>query len=338
MSPDQKLTYQSYLNKALDNIDKIFGKLNIEYDDSRASTIELVCPIHGSQMMGNSIIYKDSGVWLCFSGDCHTKYSKSILGLIAGCLDKVSKYRSIKDVYEFIDNENLSLKIIREVRTRELIFKDEKSKPECIIPSPYFLRRGYSPESLTYFEVGDCQRGHYSDRAIVPVRYIDGQYMGFSARIHWPLCKMCGYHHSRYTTCISKDHDFHFMYRKWYHSKGLQKTMTLYGIDKIKNISKIALVEGPGCVWKLHQYGIPAVACMGKDINKNQIELLKGLSIKSILFLPDNDEAGQQFKQSFIKRFYRDFKIYLPKLTSKDISEMNDQDIQHLIVEEWKKI
>lgn len=338
MQQDPKSKFQSYLNKALDNINLLLDKLGVAYNDNRPDSIEILCPIHGSQKMGNSIIYKESGVWLCFSDNCNQVWGKNIINLIGACLDRAGKPSSVNDVYDYIDNENCSLKLVRQsIRERQVVFRDEKSKPESLIPSVYFMKRGYSRESLINFEVGDCHRGPYSDRSIVPVRYIDGQYMGFSARIHWPLCNLCGYHHSKYSTCISRDYDFHFMHRKWYHSKGLQKTMTLYGIEKIKG-PKVAIVEGPGCVWKLYDYGIPAVACMGKDISYNQINLLKALSINSILFLPDNDDAGKQFKQNFIMKYSKDFRIYLPKLTSKDISEMSDQDIQELIVSEWKKI
>ena len=211
--------------------------------------------------------------------------------------------------------------------------------PETIIPSKYFLARGYSEKSLREFGVGDAVKGVWANRAIVPVRYTNGEYMGFSARIHWPECKQCGYHHSKYETCLSKDHDFHFMYKKWYHSKGLQKSRTLYGIDKIPNgTKKVAILEGPGDVWKLFDYDIQSVACMGKTFSEQQYDILKNKGVENILFLGDADKAGVEFKNRFIDDYHDKFNIYLSKITAKDPSEMQEKDIINNIVKTWKKI
>lgn len=325
---------------ALERIESILNYLKIEYETRRDDIISIVCPIHGSDCIGNSIIYRDSGVWLCFSGGCSDTHGKSVIGLITGTLKAKGLFTSFNDVVSVI--KETSHKVVPvSLRSREAtpLFKDEASKPEVILPSKYFLTRGYSENSLRAFEVGDCPRGYLADRAIVPVRYVDGQYMGFSARIHAPLCALCAYHHGKYSTCISSDQDFHFMHRKWYHSKGLQKSRTLYGIHKLpKGSNKVALVEGPGCVWKLFDYGIPAVAALGKDFNSTRVDLLKSLGVTQLLFAPDNDEAGLEFRNRFISSYCKDFSIYFPNLTKKDISEMNDADIKDSIVKKWENM
>ena len=339
MSGRTNKSYEEYSKMAMDRVESILNTLKIEYSTQKNGIIEIKCPVHSSSSVGNSIIYKNTGVWLCFSGNCHCSYGKNIMGLIKGTLDKANLPCSWDDVFNVIEGEHVIVPIVNSPQEAVDIFKDERSKPETIIPSKYFLKRGYSEKSLIKFEVGDCVRGPYANRAIVPVRYINGEYMGFSARIHWDECKTCGYYHSKYETCLSKDHDFHFMYRKWYHSKGLQKSKTLYGIHKVPvGTKKVALVEGPGCVWKLDDYGILAVAALGKDFSNLRLQILKNIGVEKVLLLPDNDAAGKEFRDRFVNDYHSKLDIFMPNLTKKDVSEMGDEDIKKYILNKWEKI
>lgn len=332
--------FDEYKQKAMDRFDAIFKKLNIEYEDSYGDLIKIKCPIHGSDKLGNSVIYKNSGVWLCFSGSCHYDYSKNILGLIKGALKTSNQNYEFKDIMDLIDGISEVCPIQKQVSQPVNMFKDENSKPLTTIPSLYFIKRGYNSEILTSYEVGDCHKAPFDNRAIIPVRYINGEYMGFTSRIHWGECPLCKYYHSKYSVCINSDHDFHFMYRKSYHSKGLQKSKTLYGIDKVANkgLTKLAIVEGPGCVWKLAEYGIPAVAALGKDFSTIRFQLLKNLNIKNVLFIADKDKAGEEFRNRFIKDYNQSLNIFLPHLTQKDVGEMSDEDIKKYIVRKWESI
>ena len=330
---------EKYIKLAIDRVESILTRMNVEYAP-RDGCINLKCPIHGSEDVCSSIIYlRDPFAWICFSHGCSDKYGKSIIGLIKGYLETNNKPSNWQNIIDFIYDGHIINPINVTKKDRLDLFKDEKSMPETIVPSKYFITRGYSPSSLIYYGVGDAVRGVWQNRAIVPVRYVNGEYMGFSARIHWPECKQCNYHHSKYETCLSKSHDFHFMYKKWYHSKGMQKSQTLYGIDKIpKNTKKVAIVEGPGDVWKLSDYGLIVVACMGKDFSKLRLNLLKNLGIEKVLFIADKDDAGEEFRNRFISDYHKDLDIYFPNLTSKDPSEMKDEDIKKHIVEKWEKI
>lgn len=332
--------FEEYKDKGMDRYEAIFKKLNIEYEDSRGDVIRLKCPIHGSDKMGNSVIYKNSGIWMCFSGECHNNYPKNILGLIKGALKSSSQDDSYQSIFNLIDGISEVCPIQKEIREPVDLFKDESSKPPITIPSLYFMKRGYSGDILTDYGVGDCSKSPFDNRAIIPVRYINGEYMGFTSRIHWNECPECKYHHSKYTACISSDYDFHFMYRKSYHSKGLQKSKTLYGIEKVANrgLSKVAIVEGPGCVWKLAEYGISALSCLGKDFSKLRLKLLENLNIKNVLFIPDKDKAGEEFKNRFIRDYSGALNIFLPYLTQKDVGEMSDEDIKQHIVRKWESI
>ena len=326
-----------YHDRALANIEGILERLKIDYDPSPHNHIDIICPIHGSDDMGNSIIYKDSGVWLCFSGNCHCDWGSGVLGLIRGTL-KEDNWSKVK---EFIDSNDSGKIIVRAAQKEfslEDMFKNLKELPPMVKPSKYYLKRGYKEDTLLRYGVGDCSSGPYSGKAIIPVHYIDGRYMGYSARSHFDSCPKCSFHHSAYTTCIPKSSKMKFLYGKFYHSKGLHKSRTLYGIDKIGTTNKVAIVEGPGCVWKLDQFGIPAVACLGKDFSKLRLALLKRAGINKVLFMSDNDGAGKEFRTRFIKDYCNDLEIYFPQLTSKDVGEMSDEDIKNCVLRKWETL
>ena len=328
--------YKHYSTLALSKIEAVLSTLGVEHKINNRGIAEIVCPIHNSDKIGNSIIYLDTGVWLCFSGNCHHDYGKNILGLIKGTLKKNNEDDSWESVKNIIDGQSVVSNIIIPKKDNIEIFKDEKTKPCSSVPSIFYIKKGYSEKILIDYEVGDCYKGFCSNKAIVPIRYINNEYMGYSARSHWSECKACGYHHSKYETCINKNHEFNFMYKKWYHCKGLQKSKTLYGINKIKNTNKVALVEGAGCVWKLAEHDIQAVACLGKDIDDHRVNLLKNIGIKKVLFIPDNDEAGKEFRNRFIMKYHDKLEIRLPKLTAKDVGEMSNDDIVRYIKSVWE--
>lgn len=339
-TPSSNSWYKDYNDKAVDRIDSILEQLNIEYKHVGDNLINIMCPVHGSDSIGNSNIRLTDGTWRCWSGNCCADYGKTVMGLIRGTLDKSGQPSTWRDVQQFIDGEHTVCPIEKIIKEAPELFKDEATLPDMKIPSKYYLARGFKEETLKYFGVGDAYNFPYKHKAIVPIRYINGEFMGFSARSHYNKCKKCEFYHNPYETCISPKQEFNFMFRKWKHSKGLQKSKTLYGIEKIKqlNIDKIALIEGPSCVWKLHEYDIPSTACLGKDFSKDRYELLVKCGIKKILFIPDNDEAGLEFKNRFIKDYHDKFEIYLPHINKKDVSEMCDLDIKQYIVERWDKI
>ena len=313
------MIYEKYRKLAIQKIESILENLNIEYKIAQNS-VKIMCPVHGSSSHDKSIIYLDTGVWVCFSGNCHLDNNKDILGLIRWCLSK-DKDTEVKwsDVYSFINKqEKLSNITIQKQEDRPLFF-DESLKPITRIPSLYFVKkRYYSEEVLTEFEVGDGVEGFLKNKAVVPIRHINNQYMGYSARSHYEKCKSCAYYHNKYETCINETSRFVSLCNKWYHSKGLQKSKTLYGINKIKNTKKIAIVEGPGCVWRLWEHGIPAVSALGKHFDKNRLSMLKNLGVEKIMFASDNDKAGSEFKDRFIKDFHKEVQIFVPNLTEKD--------------------
>lgn len=336
------MSYQKHKDLALLKIESVLENLGVEYSLTGQNFVKIACPIHNSSTVGNSIIYLDTGVWMCFSGTCHVDNGKDILGLIRSCLS-TDRDEPVKwsDVYNFIEKqEKISNLKVQKVEDRPM-FLDESKKPIVRIPSLYFMKKRsqpYSADVLTEFEVGDCCDRFLRNRAIVPIRHVNNEYMGYTARSHWDCCKECGYYHNRYETCVDKNSDFKSLYNKWYNSKGLQKSKTLYGINKIKRTNKIAIVEGPGCVWRLWEYGIPAVSVLGKHFDNNRMAMIKSFGIDKVMLSPDKDKAGDEFRDRFIKDFHNQVEIFIPNLTAKDISDMPKNDIEKNVLRVWEKI
>lgn len=331
-----------YNRLALDRIEDILNKLGVEYR-IRYGNIALKCPIHGSTKLGNATIKLDCGIFKCWSGGCHEEYGSNIYGFIKGCLSigKAEKASDL-DVIKFLLNNQFVVKPVQynPVVNSSITYMDESKYPAVAIPSRYFMKRkdGFCPETLTKFKIGDTKTFPYNDRAIVPIRSVDGKLMGFSARSHFDKCPKCGYYHSRFQACISEDYEYANMFKKWIHSKGSQKSRTFYNIENVGATHKIAIVEGPSCVWRLYEHGITAVATLGKSVSDAQIAILHQKGIKKIMFIADNDPAGKEFKDSFVLKYHKDFSIYIPRLTKKDVTEMSSEDIKNYIVEKWNRI
>ena len=128
------------------------------------------------------------------------------------------------------------------------------------------------------------------------------------------------------------------MFKKWFHSGGMQKTRTLYGIDKVNQTDKIAITEGPSCVWRLSEHDIPAGAVLGKKFSREQAAILARRKITKVFLLSDQDEGGAEFKKSFIKDWASTFKTYVTTLPKKDVTDMNEKEIEEFIIKKWDKI
>lgn len=332
--------FKEYSQKAVDRIEDILTELDIEHTINSSERVNIICPVHGSTDLGSSCIYLSNGNYKCWSRGCDENIGGNFINLIRWALSQNKEYFvDWEQVFQFIDGEKFSV-VKREVkeRSREIQFMDEFKYPSIAIPCPYYIDRGFSPETLIKFGIGQTQQMPYTGRSIVPVKYINGRLMGFSGRSTYEKCSKCDYYHSRYQTCISKNYEYAHMFKKWFHSSGLKKNLTLYNINEIKNGYKIALVEGPSCVWKLDGFSIPACATLGKTFSLEQGNLLKSLGITSVLFLSDQDEAGLEFRKKFISKWHEVFKIYVINLPEKDITEMSNGQIENTILPIWKNI
>ena len=325
---------------ALNRIEPLLDALKIEWVQRHNDYINIICPVHGSADLGSSCIYLSNGTYKCWSRGCDERIGRNFINLIKWALSQDGTEATWQDVDRFIHGEAFEVKerSYQEKTNNEPIpLMDPLKYPMVTIPSIYYIDRGFSPEILIKYGVGDAVQFPFTYRSLVPVKTEGGVLMGFSGRSQHKICKKCDFYHSKYESCIAKDYKYAHMYKKWFHSSGLKKMRTLYGIDLVEQTTKIAIVEGPSCVWKLAELGIPAGAVLGKSFSKEQAAILKRKGVTHVFLLADEDEGGKEFKAKFIENWHTVFNIVTTKLPQKDISDMSDEELKE-VKRKWDKI
>lgn len=326
------------IKKALnENIETVFKKLNIEYE-ILGDNIYSKCPIHEGSDNPRALSFSiDKGIWKCWTRDCQFHYRNDIFGLIAGVLSahshneqtfsdalkwgckllNIKQTKSSTTKKQIIENDPFmdTVKILSE-HDKEITHEAIKIDFNISTPSEYFMGRGFSSNTLQYFEIGDCnEKCSMYDRAVIPIHNDDGSnIIGIIGR------------------SIKEYRNPKFLF----YPKGFDKRYCLYNyhraIDSINKTNTLFIVEGQGDVWKLYEAGVKnVVSILGKTITKEQEAKIHKLPITKIVILTDNDQAGRESKVQIKRQFGRMYKLIFPKMTAKDIGEMKIKDIQTLL-------
>ena len=316
----------------------IFQKLgmNIEiFGDNIYST----CPVHEHSDNPRAFSYsKKRGIWKCWTRDCQSEFRNDIFGLITGALSlhknqPVDFKETLKWIYNTLNIEYDSTAINKEETKEENQFYDiiNLFNEQCVdfipkkinnnyhieYPSKYFLQRGFKKETLDFFHIGDCieKSGSLKERAIIPIYDDSGNsIVGLIGRAvkEYKIPKFL-----IYPTGFDKRF---FFYN--YHN----------AIQRAIETSCLFILEGQGDVWKLYEHGvINAVSIFGKTISKEQEEKLLKLPITHLIILTDNDQAGRESKVQIKRQLNRSFKLTFPKMSSKDVGEMSDEEIKSML-------
>ena len=88
---------------------------------------------------------------------------------------------------------------------------------------------------------------------------------------------------------------------KYKFSTGMKKSEMLFGLDRVRDDDRLALVEGFFDCISLDQAEIPAVALGGTDLSSEQVELLNG---REVIVAMDGDEAGRHAAARIIERLH----------------------------------
>jgi 5S rRNA maturation endonuclease (ribonuclease M5) len=201
-------------------------------------------------------------------------------------------------------------------------------RSRLVIPSPYFLSRGFSKEILDKYDIGDCHtKGKpMNGRAVITVYDDDNFYMvGSTGRSIYGLCDKCNCYHAGNMGC--PEVSLRNIYSKW--KNNFDKSNFLYNQwfakNEIKKCGSVILVESPGNVLRLEEAGIRnSVAIFGLTLSDTQRFLLNLSGATTIITIFDNDEneAGQKAAATIAEKLKRLYHVinYLPK--QNDIAEM----------------
>jgi len=111
---------------------------------------------------------------------------------------------------------------------------------------------------------------------------------------------------------------------------GLPKSKILFNLHRARAYDTVYVVESSFDAIRLDQCGIPAVATLGSNVSKNQIQLLTK-HFNNAIVIPDNDDAGLSMTQKIVDNLGgRAASIGLQN-RFKDIGDMTDTDINELV-------
>ena len=301
--------------------------------------IAFACPVHGGDNSEGACIFTDGtsskGNWVCWTHGCERDHGKNIIGFVKGVLStkqnkEATFYSAINYCLSFLNKKLIDIK---EEKISESIYNNNKlmevlvREPEKVIlnisrdqvissleiPSKYYIERGFQPETLVVFDVGECYNPNRQmhNRAVVPVYDEDNNYIG----------------------CVGRTLDENNKKYKWMNSKGFKKSFYLYGIwiakPHVQKTSTIILVEGQGDVWRLYESGIKnAVGIFGADLSEDQLIALEKLGVMNVVILTDTDEAGQKAAQGIMEKGGRRFNYFHPAISKKDVGDMSIMEIE----------
>ncbi len=320
------------------NIEMVFAELEIEYEKN-GDNITCPCPVHEHSDNPNAFSYSlDRGIWGCWTRSCQHEYGNDILGLIRGVLSReegedvgfskalrwACKVLNINNkevnVEKKEEEENGFVGLVKALSSRPVVDEsDVVASIDCnvTVPSDYFQARGFLATTLDHFNVGDCSQKKSSmvSRAIIPVHNLEGDkvvaYIGRS----------------------TKD----YINPKFLFTKGFNKNKYLYNYHRAKECgqknSTLFITEGQGDVWKLYEAGVNnAISIFGKNISAQQQIILENSGVTRLVVLTDNDQAGRESKVKIQRQMSRMFKVIFPRLSRKDVGDMNVKQISEDIL------
>lgn len=328
-------------NQLNDNIDKVFKKLDVKYEDF-GENIYCKCPIHESSDNPRAFSYsRNKQIWKCWTRDCQHDFGNDIFGFIRGALstktgDDVDfktalkwacDLLNIKSTNDFkakpeVTEDDLD-KIIKIFNKHDCSRQQESVTIDCTLvkPSEYFISRGFKARTLKYFDVGDCQdKGKFKDRSIIPIHDPTGKHLigaiGRSTKEYRSPKFLI------YPTGFDKRNCFYNYHR---------------AIKKAKETSCLFIMEGQGDVWKMYESGVHnAVSLFGKTLSEEHMEKLNKLAITTLVILMDNDQVGREARIKIQRQLGRMYKLIFPRLPNKDVGDMSVAKIKSEILHNLK--
>jgi DNA primase len=177
----------------------------------------------------------------------------------------------------------------------------------------YLLKRGFSVETLSYFEVCFSAR---RKRIVIPARNEHSKLVGF----------------------IGRTPDSNVM-PKYLYSKNFPRKSILFNLNRAKKSDYVIVVEGSLDAMKVHQAGFSnVVSTLGASVTEEHSALLRKYFDKIVLFA-DNDEAGMAMTNKLAQGLsgYDVRVVDYSGFSSKDPGEMSEDDIRDAIMnaQDW---
>lgn len=287
----------------LDIVDYIEGRgVQVVRDDG--SELACYCPFHSNMDTPAFYINKTTGLWICFNPSCGKTGSIRDLMEFFGDHGKIVRDYSLSD----IEKNLLEVDENREDHSwDEALDSIRISLPEDLHKVQYLIDRGFSEETISYFDIAYSES---KKRIVIPARNERHKVIGFIGR------------------AIDSN-----VQPKYLYSKHFPRKSTLFNLNNAKRYEACIIVEGSLDAMKVHQAGYPnVVASLGATITQEHMDLLNKY-FDAIVIFSDNDHAGYAMRDEIIKNCY-DKDLYIVKFANpeqKDPGEMSQDQIAEAI-------
>jgi DNA primase len=288
-----------------DQIKKTLLQSGVQIANELESDFIVFCPFHNNYRTPAAEIHAETGRLFCFACQTDADLVQTIME---------SSGRSYFESARLIKNNEVATNLAEEIEGKlkarpeyvpfdeDLIIRLHEDAMASERAIEYFEGRNISTESMKRFKLGFSEG---RDMVTVPVTASDGMYLGFVGRsIEGKVFK---------------------------NSTKLPKSKTLFNLHRVKNSSRIYVVESSFDAIRLDQVGLPAVASLGANISKIQIDLLKKY-FNNIYVIADNDEAGSTMANTLLEKLGGRVAVIQLDKQYKDIGDMSDEAIKSLDV------
>lgn len=355
------------------DIEGLFEALSLPAPKLRGKCIKCPCPVHGGDSPAGLNLYPGGdfpGNWVCQTAGCHKVYQPTIIGFVRGVLS----HKAGKDIgfgaaldwcQHYLNQDLASIEVdcaAAEKRkfAAQVAFMagDEESEEPATgritrkvvrkhleIPSPYMISRGFSPEILSKYDIGESKAHEMKGRCVCPSYDDDYKYMvGCTGRSLNPKCEACGLYHDEDDGCPENDLE-RWKAAKHRNSRGFQAEKTLFNYWHAKRFiyetKVVCLVESAGNVLRLEESGIHVgLGMYGVSLKDSQRLKLDRSGAMCVCLLLDNDDAGRKARKILeeeLRRSYRVVQLYVPE-TRNDVAEMPVPDVQDLLLPKFEKL
>jgi 5S rRNA maturation endonuclease (ribonuclease M5) len=353
------------------HIEEVFSALDISLYRTKKMFYGC-CPIHGGDNRQAVNLYPDGetvpGYWKCNTWHCQKTFKSTIIGFIRGVLSKqrydwspespnqkmASFYDAVNWACDFLKVSLTDIKVDYAEIERRKFCSDVKILTQCPnkteskitradarsrleIPSKYFVKRGWSPEVLTHYDVGLCTnkaKAEFYNRVVVPIYDNDNRFMiGMTARSIYDKCSSCSLYHDPKESCPT---EYLHNYSKWRNSENLKRDSILYNYwfakRTIQDTNIAILVEGPGEVWRLEEAGFKmGLAMLGTSLTDEQQILLEMSGAMNLIIVTNNDDAGKRSDIQLKEQLGRTFRLFFTKPTNNDLGATSVDEVKKLI-------
>ena len=288
-----------------EQIRRVVTGSGVDIENEVDSDYIVFCPYHANYRTPAGEISKTRGTFFCFS--CHE--SRSLVDFVMH-VTKKTYFESERFIDAFATEVNLLDSIDKALEVKddfepfdELLIKRLNNQA---LESPramrYFEGRRISENSVKKFLLGYSDK---QDMIIVPMQSPDGSmHVGFVAR-----------------SVEGKD---------FKNTPKLPKSKILFNLHRAKLHDTVYVVESSFDAIRLDQAGLPAVATLGANVSRTQIELLTK-NFNSVIIVPDNDDAGQSMASRITDKINKKSVVVNIPQRFKDIGDMTNDDISEFI-------